>query len=106
MRRKLSGIIIGLVAALMLGGCAMAVQPVSGLLYSDVSAGMAATSNAGWSKTGSATAQSFLGAIGIGDASINAACKKAGIKRIHHVDYHSKCILGLYAEYTVTVYGD
>ena len=105
--KGIKGIFVALLAAFVLSGCAaMAVQPATGFLYSDVKAGMTATSNVGASKVGTATAQSILGLICTGDASIEAACKKAGIKRIHHVDYHSKCILGLYAEYTVYVYGD
>jgi len=99
--------IVALLLAFTLSGCAaMAVQPATGFLYSDVKAGMTATSNVGTSKVGTAMAQSILGLICTGDASIEAACKNGGIKRIHHVDYHSKCILGLYAEYTVYVYGE
>jgi hypothetical protein len=44
--------------------------------------------------------------IATGDASIDSAAKSAGIKTIHHVDYQSKSILGLYAEFTVIVYGE
>ena len=106
MNKRLSGFIVVLMAAFVLGGCAAAIQPVTGMLFSDVKGGMAATSNSSYSKVGTAMAVSYLGLIGQGDASIDTACKKAGIKRIHHVDYHTKNILGLYAEHTVYVYGD
>jgi hypothetical protein len=29
-----------------------------------------------------------------------------GITKIHHVDFHSTSILGIYAKYMVTVYGE
>ncbi len=57
-------------------------------------------------KTGAATATSILGIVATGDASIEAAAKNAGITRIHHVDHHTKNILGFYAEFTTIVYGE
>lgn len=57
-------------------------------------------------KTGAATATSILGIVATGDASIEAAAKNGGITRIHHVDHHSKNILGFYSEFTTIVYGE
>ena len=42
----------------------------------------------------------------MGDASIQAAAREAGITRIHHVDYQSKSYVGVYNIYTIVVYGD
>ena len=39
-------------------------------------------------------------------ASIQAAMKNGGIKKIHHVDYEVKHFLGIYAEFTTVVYGE
>jgi hypothetical protein len=44
--------------------------------------------------------------VATGDASIEAAAKSAGITKIHHVDYHSKNILGIIGTFTVMVYGE
>lgn len=41
-----------------------------------------------------------------GDASIKAAMDNGGIKKIHHVDYKVKNILGIIADYTTIVYGE
>lgn len=41
-----------------------------------------------------------------GDASIKAAMENGGIKKIHHVDYKVKNILGIVADYTTIVYGE
>jgi hypothetical protein len=44
--------------------------------------------------------------IATGDASIEAAMKNGGIKKVHHVDTQVKNILGIYAEYITIVYGE
>ena len=48
------------------------------------------------------------GIIGItsGDCSIAAAMKDGGITKIHHIDYHTKNILGLVGEYRTIVWGE
>ena len=92
--------------ALMLSSCATVRSPLIGVWYTDVKGPVAATSNSNSSKVGSAEATSILGLVATGDASIDAAAKSAGITQIHHVDEHSTSILGLYATYTVLVYGE
>ena len=93
------------VFAVSMMGCAMGMAPVSGMLYMDVKGPIGATANSGASKMGTAKAVSYLGWVGMGDASIEAAMKNGGITKVHHVDYHTTNILGLYAETTVKVYG-
>lgn len=92
---------------IVMSGCATGMQPVSGGLFSDVKGPLAVTStNVGHSKTGSAKATSILGLIATGDASIAAAMEQGGITKVHHVDYHTSSILRVFAETTVTVYGE
>jgi hypothetical protein len=43
--------------------------------------------------------------IASGDCSIAAAAKSAGITLIHHVDYKTNNVLGLFATHTTIVYG-
>lgn len=64
------------------------------------------TGNAGSSKVGTAEAKGYLGVVALGDASIQAAAREAGITRIHHVDYQAKSYVGVYTIYTIIVYGD
>ncbi len=97
--------VLAILACVSMMGCAMGMSPVTGSLYSDVKGPLGATSNSGASKVGKATAVSYLGAIAMGDCSIDAAMKDGKITKIHHVDYETKAILGLYAETTVKVYG-
>jgi len=98
-------LVLTLFAAVLLTGCAMAISPVPAL-YSDVKAPLTATAQPTYSKVGTATCTSILGIISKGDASIEAAAKKAGITKIHHVDYRTTNLFGIYATYTVYVYGD
>lgn len=93
-------------AAFLFTGCSAVKSPVVGMAYTDVKDGLAVTANAGSSKVGTAEAKSYLGIVALGDASIQAAASEAGISRIHHVDYQSKSILGIYSVYTVIVYGE
>lgn len=91
--------------AALLTGCGTVATPVLGWVYTDVQWGAGATSNSGSSKVGTAKATSYLGVVGVGDASIKAACDSAGITKIHHVDVHSKHIL-IIGWYETTVYGE
>jgi hypothetical protein len=105
--RSVFFLLVGALCVSMLAGCAAySVSPVTGFVYTDVRGPGSATSNPGYSKVGTATAESFLGAIAVGDASIEAAMKDGGITKVHHVDYESKNILGIYATFTVVVYGE
>ena len=59
-----------------------------------------------YKKVGVSKATSILALIATGDASIEAAAKAGNIKTIKYVDWSAKNILGIYGEYTTTVYGD
>ncbi len=107
MKNQLSRAVALLSAVFLLSGCAAyAVAPVTGFVYSDTKFGINATSNEGSSKVGEAFSESYLGFVAIGDASIEAAMKNGGITKVQHVDYHTYSVLGLYAKFTVIVYGE
>ena len=95
------------ISTILLTGCAVnKASPLTGIIYTDVKAPVSATSNATYSKVGTASAISILGIVALGDASIHTAMANGGITKIHHVDFESGNILGFYAKYTVIVYGD
>lgn len=94
------------VLGIFLSGCAFTNSPALGTLYTDAHGPHTATSNDVGEKAGTAEASSILGLVATGDASINEAAKNGNITKISHVDYHTKNILGIYATYTVTVYGE
>ena len=105
MRRIASHVVLTLLCAALLGGCALAHGPVIAPITLDmkgpVSAGPAATSP----KVGRAEAYGVL-VFSTGDASISAAMANGGITKIHHVDHETQNILGFYAKYTTIVYGE
>jgi TRL-like protein family len=103
---KASKLLAAPMLAITLTGCAMAMSPVTGFIYSDVKAPLTATSHDNSSKVGRAECTSILGLVAQGDASIQKAASAAGISQIHHVDYECWSILGFYAKFTVVVYGD
>lgn len=88
----------------MLSGCAAGVAPVTGFIFTEVSGPLAATTGAA-ARTGTATCQSILGAVALGDCSVDAAKKNGGITTVASVDYKTRSILGVYAEVTTVVRG-
>lgn len=95
------------VVALSLTSCAMVGTTAgAGLLYTEISDPAAVTSNTLGSKVGTSKATNILGWIVTGDASINTAAKNAGIKKVSHVDFKKKSILGIYATSEIVVYGE
>lgn len=88
-------------------GCAMSANaPVSGSIYLGAQGATNATSNDVGSKTGESCATSYLGIIGLGDASIAAAAKAGGVTKISSVDSDNMAILGLYAKNCTVVSGN
>lgn len=111
MKKKLTVLVVMLLAVTMFSGCAMVMTPIGvGAWYTDVKAPQIAASvnydATGFAKVGSATASNILGLITMGDAGIQAAMTNGKITKVHHVDYKATSILGLYATYTVYVYGE
>jgi hypothetical protein len=102
-------IVCSLAAGLVvLTGCVGPMGPVGsvgGLVYTDVSGPLGATSNAGGSKMGQASSTAII-CVATGDSSIKTAAANGGITKISHVDYHTTSVLGVYAKTTVTVYGE
>ena len=110
MKKVVAYLVFALFSITMFSGCAVVPSPLPGLLYTEIKAPIGhlqapldATSH---SKVGTATAKTYLGAIATGDASIEAAMKNGGIRKIHHVDFQSKSIFIFYGEFTTTVYGE
>ncbi|PSQ80560.1 MAG: hypothetical protein BRD46_03950 [Bacteroidetes bacterium QS_8_68_15] len=84
--------------------------PVQGVLYTDARGPVAVTADTTAAlddlDEGEASAESILGLVGTGDASIEAAMDDGDLSRIHYVDYETENYLGIYAKFTVVVYGE
>lgn len=107
MSKRMIGLVVSVLLIALLAGCAAySISPVTGIAYTEVKAPMTATSAEKGTKVGTAMIQSILGLVAVGDASIETAMKNGGITKVSHVDYFSKSILGIYATFTVYVYGE
>ncbi len=105
MRKKLGYLSLVLFVVLFLSGCASFLP--QGILYTEVKAPVAVgMEGVSYSKVGVAKATSVLGLVATGDASIKAAMQNGKITKVKYVDYEAKNVLGLFGEYTTTVYGD
>jgi hypothetical protein len=103
MKKRLMPLTAVLIVMSFLVGCA-SIYP-RGVLYTEVKLPTEATSADASTKVGTSQCISVLGWVAVGDASIEAAMKNGGIKKIHHVDWDAKNILGIYGQYKTTVYG-
>lgn len=99
-------LLLAVLSAIILTGCAGVHAPVSGLLVTEVRGPITATDNPTYSKKGKGSCGSLLGLFAFGDASIHTAVKRAGITKIHHIDYECFSLFGIYSSYTVYVFGE
>jgi len=102
---KLLTILLGLAASVLVTGCAIAGSGVvTGQIYSGYNIGTSVGPGAG-TKTGEACVISILGAVALGDGSIEAAKQAGGITQVASVDHRSFDILGVYASVCTQVHG-
>jgi hypothetical protein len=92
--------------ALTLGMTSCGAIGLVGSVYTGYTEPAAVTSNVLGTKVGQGSAISVLGVVALGDAGIEQATKKAGIKKVSHVDKKVVSILGLYTKVIYTVYGE
>ena len=97
--------LIGLfLAASTMSGCMVVASPVLGVLFTEAKYGDTATSETG-NKEGKACANSILGLVAQGDASIAAAKANGGITTVSAVDHTVKNIVGIIGEWCTVVRG-
>lgn len=106
MKKGIITVAVCLFVSVLLSGCAT-LYPV-GTLYTEVKlpSSLGDGKDIAYTKVGVSKATSVLGLVATGDASIEAAVKAGRIRTIKYVDWNAKNILGIYGEYTTTVYGD
>jgi len=103
--KKVGLVALVLATAVFIGGCATPYP--YGALYTEIKAPVGAgEGGVSYSKVGTSKATSNLGRVATGDASIKPAMANGDIRTVKYVDYDAKNILGVYGEYTTTVYGD
>jgi hypothetical protein len=93
------------VAVLALTACQPVASPLMGIIFNDTKFGYMATPNAAVMKEGKACAQTILGLVATGDASITAANAAGGITEVAHVDHTAHSIVGVVADFCTIVKG-
>src|SRR5689334_13888516 len=91
--------------AIILTGCQPVASPLMGIFYNDTKYGYIATTDTDATKEGKACAQSIMGLVAQGDASISAAKAAGGITQVSHIDYTAHSILGVVADFCTIVKG-
>jgi hypothetical protein len=94
-----------LAAALFSTGCIGVATPAVGTLVTEVKGPIGVGDSPTGSKTGKACAQSILSLVAMGDASIEAAKKAGGIKKVATVDHETKWLI-LFGTYCTVVTGE
>lgn len=97
-----AALVVGL---LTLSGCMPVASPAVGLFYTEVKYGTVATTHTNAAKEGRACAQTILGLVATGDASLSAAKANGGITQVTHVDHSARSILGIIGEWCTIVKG-
>ena len=90
---------------IMMSGCQPVSSPVMGIFFNDTKYGYIATTDTDATKEGKACAQSIMGLVATGDASISAAKAAGGITQVAHIDYTAHSILGIVADFCTIVKG-
>lgn len=93
-----------LVVTVVLTGCARGPSPTGLGLYTDVKGAVTATGETG-SRKGIACAQSVLGLVNTGDASIETAKQNGGLKTVASVDYETTGSYPFYGKTCLIVTG-
>ncbi len=92
-----------------LSGCMIVDSPIKGVLGTEVIWGDIATGKAGSatpsSKEGKACAESILGLLARGDASVRAAKENGGITEVTSVDHSARNLLNVVGEWCTIVKG-
>ena len=93
-----------------LGGCMIVDSPIRGVMGTEVIWGDFATSEASSptsaaTKEGKACAESILGLLAHGDASVRAAKEAGGIKEVTVIDHSARNFLGIVGEWCTIVRG-
>lgn len=102
-------LVFGLMSLLVgLSGCMIVDSPIKGVLGTEVIWGDVAgkTAKADTQKQGKACAESILGLLAHGDASVRAAKENGGITEVSSVDHSARNFLNIVGEWCTLVRGN
>ena len=102
------GLLLGAIGLVVgLGGCMIVESPIRGVMGTEVIWGdVAGAESTGPTKTGKACAESILGLIARGDASVRAAKENGGISEVTSVAHSARNFMNIVAEWCTIVRGN
>jgi len=98
------------ILATSLNGCMIVDSPIKGVLgteviWGDIATGKTGSSEPGELKVGKACAESILGLLARGDASVRAAKENGKISEVSSVDHSARNLLNIVGEWCTIVRG-
>ncbi len=99
-------LLCGVLSLMALSGCGFVADGPFGWVYTDSKTPVAVGTSKTGSKEGKACVTSFFGALSVGDASIEAAMKSAGIKEINTINKKNLSVFGTYTKQCTIVTGE
>jgi len=106
LKRLLVVSVVSLTTAFLLSSCGFVADGPFGWVYTDSKVPLAIGPSPTGSKLGKACIHSFLGAIAVGDAGIEAAMKEANITNIHTINKDNLSIFGTYTRQCTLITGE
>ena len=102
------GLVLGAMGLVVgLGGCMIVESPIRGVMGTEVIWGdVAGAESTGPTKTGKACAESILGLVARGDASVRAAKANGGITEVFSIDHSARNFFGIVGEWCTLVRGN
>ncbi|HZM00979.1 MAG TPA: TRL domain-containing protein [Planctomycetota bacterium] len=103
-----AGLLLALLLAAPLAGCASPATQGIGLLRTSVRGPLVVSDRElpAEPKRGMSEVYTFLGLFAYGDGTVDAAMRQGGLTTLHHADYEYECLLGLLAIRRTFAYGD
>lgn len=99
-------LLFAIIALFAVSGCGFVADGPFGWVYTDSKTPVALGTAKTGSKEGKACVTSFFGALSVGDASIEAAMKSAGIKEINTINKKNFSVFGTYTRQCTIVTGE
>ena len=103
--RRLIVVVVAVLSMAALSGCGFVADGPFGWVYTDTTTSTTIGTAETGEKTGSACITSYLGAVSIGDASIEAAMEAGGIKEVRTVNKENFSVFGTYTKQCTIVSG-
>lgn len=105
MRRLLLVTILAAFSLVAFTGCGFVADGPFGWVYTDSTTPVATGTASSADKVGKACIHSYFGMITVGDASVEAAKKRAAITEIHSVNKENLSVVGTYTRQCTVVSG-